>query len=118
MYNKRAEEDEVQIEDEEGDFLEEIMREGTARDPRFPEMVEAQLRKRQQLRALATKRVELGLSRARVAKRMGMSQAALESLERGESDPKLSTLEYYALALGHKLELRLAPTSEEGPSSL
>ncbi|HEY7356717.1 MAG TPA: helix-turn-helix transcriptional regulator [Ktedonobacterales bacterium] len=109
MYNRKAEEAE-----EEEDFLDELMREGTAKDPRFPEMVEAQLRKRQQLRALAAKRVELGLARAEVAKRMGIRAYTLESLERGESDPKLSTLEHYALALGQTLELHFVSGSEEG----
>ncbi len=113
MYNRKPEEAE-----EEEDFLDELMREGTAKDPRFPEMVEAHLRTRQQLRALAAKRVELGLSRAKVAKRMGISASTLESLERGESDPKLSTLEHYALALGQSLELQLVPTPEEKSSSV
>lgn len=112
MYNRKAEEAE-----EEEDFLEEMMREFSQEDPHFAEGVEAHLRKRQQLRALAAKRVELGLSRARVAKRMGISAYTLESLERGESDPKLSTLEHYALALGQTLELRFIAAAEEKTTS-
>lgn len=89
------------------DFLEEIIAERTKSDPEFPARVDAALRERQLLRALAAKRVELHLSQTVVAARMGTSQSALARLERGEADPRLSTLERYAAALGQTLEWRL-----------
>jgi transcriptional regulator with XRE-family HTH domain len=49
---------------------------------------------------LARRRVELGLSQTVVAARMGTSQSAVARLEAGRSDPRLSTLERYAAALG------------------
>ena len=38
---------------------------------------------------------------------MQTSQSAIARLERGELDPKLSTIERYAAAVGKKLEWRL-----------
>lgn len=112
MYNRKAEE--VEKEDfEEEDFLDELMREGTAKNPYFPEMVDAQTRKYELLEALAARRVELGLSRASVAKRLGISADALESLERGETNPKLALVMHLAHILGKTLELCPAPLSEE-----
>ena len=74
-----------------------------AKDPEFPAMVEAALKERRLLRELADKRVEMGLSQKTVAALMGTTQPALAQLERGEIDPKLSTLERYAQALGQSI---------------
>jgi DNA-binding XRE family transcriptional regulator len=116
-------------EDFEEDFLAELIRERAKINPNFPEMVEAEFRKRKKesaitarrarlrhkppshyeqslLRGLAARRAELGLSQEEVAARIGVTLAALAHLERGDTDPKLSTLERYAAALGQKLELR------------
>ena len=56
---------------------------------------------------LARKRRELGLSQTEVAARMGTSQSAVARLESGDADIRLSTLERYAAALGHQLEVSL-----------
>lgn len=77
-------------------------------NPEFPELVEAALRARKLLRALAERRQALQLSQTVIAARMGTSQSALARLEAGESDPRISTVERYALALGDELELRPA----------
>lgn len=45
-----------------------------------------------------------GLTQAEVARRMGTTQPALARLERGEADPRLSTIERYAEVVGWKLE--------------
>ena len=88
------------------DFLDEIVekRKRTNRD--FPQMVEANLRARRLLRSLAERRRKLGLSQTAVAARMGTSQSALARLEGGESDPRVSTVERYALAVGQELAHR------------
>jgi transcriptional regulator with XRE-family HTH domain len=88
------------------DFLDEIVenRKRTNRD--FPQMVEANLRARRLLRSLAERRRKLGLSQTAVAGRMGTSQSALARLEGGESDPRVSTVERYALAMGQELAHR------------
>ena len=75
----------------------------TAKNPAFPAMVDAALKVRRLLRELAARRVEMGLSQKIVAALMGTTQPALAQLERGEVDPKLSTLERYAEALGQSI---------------
>ncbi len=103
--------------EEEQDFLEEIIAERTKKNPYFPEMLEAQERKHELLEALAARRVELGLSRAKVAKRLGMSAYALESLERGEANPPLAIVLHLASILGQTLELRPISRPEEATSA-
>lgn len=86
------------------DFLDEIMDEGTKRDPRFPEMVEASYRRRRLLRELAAKREGAGITQKDVAARMHTSQSAVARIEHGEIDAKFSTVERYAAAIGHRIE--------------
>lgn len=90
------------------DFLDEIVEERTRRNPEFPAMVDAAVRARQLLRSLTARRQKLGLSQTAVAARMGTSQSALARLESGEVDPRISTVERYALALGQELSHRRA----------
>ncbi len=69
-------------------------------------MVEAALRARQLLRSLAERRRHLGLSQTAVAARMGTSQSALARIEGGDADPRISTVERYARAIGEELAHR------------
>lgn len=91
------------------DFLDEIVEKRTKTNPDFPQMVEANLRARRLLQSLAERRKKLGLSQTAVAARMGTSQSALARLEGGESDPRISTVERYALAVGQELAHRRVP---------
>lgn len=76
-------------------------------DPKFRAALEdAQLRSKL-LEACLTRRSELGLTQASVAHTMGTTQSAVSDLEAGGTDPRLSTLQRYARALG----LRLAVTA-------
>jgi ribosome-binding protein aMBF1 (putative translation factor) len=88
------------------DFLDEVIDERTRANPDFPHMVDAAMRTRGLLRELAARRQELGLSQTMVAARMGTSQSALARFEGGESDPRISTVERYALAVGEDLALQ------------
>lgn len=88
------------------DFLDEIVEQRTKANQEFPEMVEAALRARELLRSLAQCRRELELSQTVVAARMKTSQSALARMEAGEVDPRISTVERYALAIGEELEHR------------
>jgi len=97
------------------DFLDEILAERAQRNPDFPDLVEAALRRRELLRELAARREQLGLSQTVVAARMGTSQSAVARLEAGETDTKLSTVERFAAALGQKVEWRLAPENTKNP---
>ena len=94
--------------DEHDDFLTEIVAERTARNPEFPGLADAALRRRELLRELATQREKLGLSQTAVAAMMGTSQSAVARLEAGDADAKLSTVERFAAALGQKVEWRIA----------
>ena len=87
------------------DFLDELIAARSTKEPGFPEMVDAALQARRLLRELAERRRALGLSQTTVAARMGTSQSALARMEGGESDPRLSTVERFALAVGEDLAL-------------
>ncbi|MEW6059907.1 MAG: helix-turn-helix domain-containing protein [Actinomycetota bacterium] len=88
------------------DFLDEIVEKRTKENPAFPDMVDAAVRARALLRSLADRRRELGLSQTAVAARMGTSQSALARVEGGDADPRISTVERYALAVGEELAHR------------
>jgi len=78
-------------------------------------MAARRARARQELLAeLVEQRRVAGLSQADVAERMGTSQPAVARLESGGVDARLSTLERYAAAVGHRLELRLGPSQTRG----
>lgn len=89
------------------DFLDEIIEDGTKKNPRFPEMVEAAYRRRVLLRELAAKRERAGITQKDVAAAMKTSQSAVARMERGEIDAKLSTVDRYAAAIGQRVEWRL-----------
>ncbi|MBW3606348.1 MAG: helix-turn-helix transcriptional regulator [Actinobacteria bacterium] len=54
---------------------------------------------------LAERRRRQGLSQTEIAARMRTSQSAVARLESGGGDVRLSTLQRYAAALGHTLQL-------------
>jgi ribosome-binding protein aMBF1 (putative translation factor) len=99
------------------DFLNEIVDERSARNPEFPDLADAALRRRQLLHELAARREKLGLSQTVVAARMGTSQSAVARLEAGEIDAKLSTVERFAAALGQKVEWRVAKARKSAVGS-
>ena len=90
------------------DFLDEVVKKRSRENPDFPQMVEAATRARRLLQDLAERRKKLGLSQTVVAARMGTSQSALARIEAGESDPRITTVERYALAVGQELAHRKA----------
>lgn len=85
------------------DFLDELIAERSAGNAEFPRLVEAALDRRRLLRHLAARREALGLSQGEVAERMGTSQPAVARLESGEVDARVSTLERFAAAVGHRI---------------
>lgn len=91
----------------EKDFLDEIIEDGTKKNPRFPEMVEAAYRRRVLLRELAAEREKAGITQKDVARAMKTSQSAVARMERGEIDAKLSTVNRYAAAIGQRVDWRL-----------
>lgn len=89
------------------DFLDELMKEATARWPDFPQLAEEVFQRRLLMRDLATMREQRGLTQMALAKQMETSQSAVARLEAGAVDAKLSTIQRYAAALGKKLEWRV-----------
>ncbi|MET9020347.1 helix-turn-helix transcriptional regulator [Actinopolymorpha sp. NPDC004070] len=75
--------------------------------PVMPGFREMALRRRALAESLVDLRRRSGLSQTQVAARMGTSQSAVARLEAGEADVRLSTLERYAAAVGHRLDVRL-----------
>ena len=75
----------------------------------FPGLQGLATRRRELVSELVKARQEHGLSQTEVAARMGTSQSAVARLERGDLDVRLSTLERYAAAVGHTVDLRLHP---------
>lgn len=60
------------------------------------------------LAALVKVRKDLGLSQQEVADRMGVGQSTLSQLE-GSADPRLSTVQRYARAVGAKVSFVMTP---------
>ncbi len=92
------------------DDLARMVTERSATNPDFALLVEAYQQNSDLLDALVDARRRLGLSQRAVAGRMGTSQAAVDRLEAAEVDPKLSTIQRLAVALGGKVEWRFVPT--------
>lgn len=94
------------------DFLDEIIRERTKKNPRFPALVAAALDRRKLLRELAAAREKSGVSQTVVAALMGTSQSAIARIEAGEADVRLSTVDRYAAAIGKKISWSLSKESK------
>jgi ribosome-binding protein aMBF1 (putative translation factor) len=90
------------------DFLDQLVRERTKRNPDFARRVDMAVRRRETLRALAVVRQRQGLSQTAVARAMKTSQPAVARIESGDFDVRASTMERYAAAIGKKLEYRIA----------
>jgi DNA-binding XRE family transcriptional regulator len=58
---------------------------------------------------LVERRKQLGLSQAQVAERMKRSQSVVSDIETMSTDPRLSTLRRYALAIGAVVKHRVFP---------
>jgi transcriptional regulator with XRE-family HTH domain len=94
------------------DFLDEIIEEQTARNPEFPEMVEAALRRRRLLRQLGEVREGQEQSQTAVAAEMKSSQSSVARLEGSADDARLSTIDRFAEALGYRVQWHLLPLQE------
>lgn len=100
--------------DEDRDDLEDFIEERSRKNPQFRGMFDAAFRRRELLRHLTQARQEMGLSQTVVAARMNTSQSQVVRLESGdEVDPRFSTVERYAIALGKEIEYRVKPAKEQ-----
>lgn len=91
------------------DFLAELIEESTAEDLGFPAHYAAEVERRELVKALWSKRRELGVSQTELARPMRTTQAVVSRLESGEIDPQHSTEDRFAAALGLRVERRLVP---------
>ncbi len=85
----------------------------TARNPNFPELLQAELATRRLVLQLAAERERQGLSQEQVAAALGTKQPNVARLERGGVDPKHSSLARYASLLGWRITLE--PLLEPAP---
>lgn len=65
------------------------------------------------LRNLVEHRKRSGLRQIDVAESMGIGQPSVSELERGETSPKLETLQRYARAIGATIHIHIAPDNSE-----
>ncbi|MFM7694217.1 MAG: helix-turn-helix domain-containing protein [Actinomycetota bacterium] len=98
----------------EPDAPDELIAVGSARWPGYRDLYDSEVRRRLLLIELGGIRRERGLSQTQVAAAMGTSQSAVAKLERGESDPRISTVARFAHAVGHRLEFALVPLPDDG----
>jgi len=96
----------------ERDFLDEMIKKRTARNPEFPGLLGAARRRRELLRALAAQREEQKRSQTAIAAAMETSQSFVARLESTAADAKISTVDRYAESLGFVLQYHLIPTTE------
>lgn len=89
------------------DDLDEFVAARSKQSPGFDSLVEAASLRREILRDLSEIRKALGLPRTVVAARMGTSESAVARLECGEIDPRFTTVERFAAAVGKRVEWKL-----------
>lgn len=65
------------------------------------------------LRNLVEARKKAELRQVDVAEKMGIGQPSVSEFERGETSPKLETLQKYAEAVGVTIHMYIAPEGED-----
>ena len=76
-----------------------------------PEFVAA-LAAREPAYQIARLRIQRGLTQQQLAELVGTKQSSIARLERGTTPPNLTFLNRVAMALGARVEVRLAPLDE------
>jgi len=89
------------------DDLDDFIAESAATDPAFASAYERAGNRSGLLRAMVAFRKRTKRSQVAVAKAMGTTQSAVSELEGGASDPRFSTLDRYANAIGCRLHIEL-----------
>ncbi|MFM9124424.1 MAG: helix-turn-helix domain-containing protein [Actinomycetota bacterium] len=75
-------------------------------------LFEAEVRRQDLLLRLGELRRAAGHTQTQVAAAMGTSQSAVAKLEVARTDPRLSTVSRFALAVGYRLEFTLVPITD------
>jgi transcriptional regulator with XRE-family HTH domain len=71
----------------------------TAKNPRYPEMLQAEVRRQRLIAALIAERKANHLTQAQVAAEMNVSQSVVAEIESSKADVRYSTLDRYAEAV-------------------
>ena len=71
----------------------------TAKNPRYPEMLQAKIRRQRLIVALIAERKANHLTQAHVAAEMNVSQSVVAEIESSKADVRYSTLDRYAGAV-------------------
>jgi transcriptional regulator with XRE-family HTH domain len=95
------------MEDEFGSYLDEA-----TRDPEFRAAYEDEVSRHKLIDSLVRLRVALGFSQSDVARRMGVKQPTVSGFENESSDPKVSTVQRYARAVGARVSVRVEMPAE------
>ncbi len=66
------------------------------------------------MEAVAKARARSGLSQAELAKRMKTTQSTIARLESGRGKPSTRTLDRFAKATGHRLQIGFEPVRKRG----
>lgn len=80
-------------------------------DSAFAVALDQARRRREVLSELARHRKAAGLTRTAVASRMGTSEAAVARLESGSTDPRWSSVQRFAEAIGVELDITVRPST-------
>ena len=78
-------------------------------DPKFRREYEKVRQENEPLRAILRARVEKGMTRAQIAKRMGTTQSSIARVEAGKSHPTIPFMQRLAEALDMRLEIKFLP---------
>lgn len=81
----------------------------------FQSLLEAAVRRQRLLHSLAERRRSIGMTQPQVAIFMGTSPPAVARLEAGDGNPRFSTIERFAAAVGISIDWQLVE-SESGPA--
>jgi ribosome-binding protein aMBF1 (putative translation factor) len=82
----------------------------TSKNARYPELLQAEVRRQRLIAALVEERKANHLTQAQVAAEMNVSQSVVAEIESSKADVRYSTLDRYAEAVTkHKKRLDLTP---------
>jgi transcriptional regulator with XRE-family HTH domain len=82
-------------------------------DPAYKEAYKALEEEFTLIEALVKARAHSNLTQAEIANRMGTTESAVSRLESGRVKPSTRTLERYAQATGHKLQISFVPIASQ-----
>lgn len=75
-------------------------------------MIKDRMDREKLLNTLINLRLDADISQRKLAKLMETSQSAISELERNKTDPRISTLQRYARALGYEVKIEFAPSAQ------